>query len=175
MTDRPRPRTLPAWERRFITAGRHGDPAGAESVRIGILHAERPSAGDLALLYTHGSTAERMAVLLALPGLDLPPHEGLPLLHEALRTQHTGLLAAALGPYAAAHLEAQHWRQALLKCLFSGVPVDLVADWPRRARGDGELARMLQDYADERTAAGRPVPPDLTRVLALASRPLQRA
>jgi hypothetical protein len=42
-----------------------------------------------------------------------------------------------------------------------------VADLDRRARGDGELARMLGDYAAERTAAGRPVPEDLHRVLAL--------
>jgi hypothetical protein len=37
----------------------------------------------------------------------------------------------------------------------------------RRARDDAELARMLGDYAAERTAAGRPVPEDLDRVLTL--------
>ncbi|NEB13921.1 sugar phosphate isomerase, partial [Streptomyces coelicoflavus] len=42
-----------------------------------------------------------------------------------------------------------------------------VADLARRARGDGELARMLADYAAERTAADRTVPEDLHRVLAL--------
>ena len=46
--------------------------------------------------------------------------------------------------------------------------------WPTcaaRARADAELARMLADYADERTAAGRPVPDDLHRVLALTEPP----
>jgi hypothetical protein len=76
-------------------------------------------------------------------------------------------VAAALGPYGARHLAAHHWRHAVLKCLFTGVPVAEVADLERRARGDSELARMLGDYAAERTAASRPVPEDLSRVLAL--------
>lgn len=42
-----------------------------------------------------------------------------------------------------------------------------MTDLADRARGDGELARMLTDYAAERTAAGRTVPEDLHRVLAL--------
>ncbi|POX44884.1 EboA domain-containing protein, partial [Streptomyces sp. Ru72] len=93
--------------------------------------------------------------------------EGLPLVEDALRTNDTRLLAAAVGPYAARHLSPHLWRQAVLKCLFTGVGVDRVADLPGRARGDTELARMLGDYAAERSAAGRPVPDDLYRVLAL--------
>ncbi|WP_193475535.1 EboA domain-containing protein, partial [Streptomyces griseomycini] len=102
----------------------------------------------------------------ALPHL-VPGPEALPLVEDALRTNDTRLLAAALGPYAARHLDAHAWRHAVLKCLFTGVGLDRVADLARRARGDGELARMLTDYAAERTAAGRPVPEDLHRVLAL--------
>jgi hypothetical protein len=45
--------------------------------------------------------------------------------------------------------------------------VDVVADLAPRAHADAELARMLGDYARERTAADRPVPEDLHRVLAL--------
>ncbi|MFF4544700.1 EboA domain-containing protein [Streptomyces sp. NPDC001406] len=82
---------------------------------------------------------------------------------------HTRLLVAALGPYAARHPDAHGWRQAVLKCLFTGVPVDAVAGLDERARGDAELARMLADFAAERTAADRPVPRDLPRVLALAA------
>ena len=45
-------------------------------------------------------------------------------------------------------------------------------DLARRARGDAELARMLRDFAHERTAAGRSVPEDLHHVLALADAPV---
>lgn len=93
--------------------------------------------------------------------------DALPLIEDALRTNDTRLVAAAVGPYAARHLDPHNWRHAVLKCLFTGVPVDEVAELPRRAHADAELARMLADYADERTAAGRPVPEDLHRVLTL--------
>jgi hypothetical protein len=97
----------------------------------------------------------------------VPGPEALPLVEDALRTNDTRLVAAAVGPYAARHLDPHGWRHAVLKCLFTGVPVHEVAELPRRAHADHELARMLGDYADERTAAGRPVPEDLYRVLAL--------
>ena len=42
-----------------------------------------------------------------------------------------------------------------------------VAELARRAAGDAELSRMLRAYARERSAAGRPVPDDLHRVLDL--------
>lgn len=119
-------------------------------------------------LYEQGTAAERRAVLLTLHRLDLGP-TALPLVEDALRTNDTRLIAAAVGPYAAAHLDLHQWRHAILKCLFTGVPVDAVDGLARRARGDAELARMLGDFAAERTAAGRTVPYDLSRVLALTA------
>ncbi len=56
----------------------------------------------------------------------------------------------------------------MLKCLFTGVPLSALAGLAHRASGDEELARMLEDYAHERTAAGRSVPEDLDRALRLA-------
>lgn len=76
-------------------------------------------------------------------------------------------MAAAVGPYAAAHLDPHAWRHAVLKCLFTGVPLTAVARLDERALGDAELARMLRDFAAERTAAGREVPADLRTALAL--------
>ena len=55
------------------------------------------------------------------------------------------------------------------------MPVSAVAELAERARGDAELARMLGDYATERTAAGRPVPDDLHRLLALTTPPPHKA
>ncbi|MFJ2476551.1 EboA domain-containing protein [Streptomyces sp. NPDC087659] len=163
------PRTIPPWETRFASAGRHCGREHADSVRTHLLHAARADAATLTRLYRQGTAAERRAVLLALHHLAPDPADGVPLVEDALRTNDTRLVAAAVGPYAAHHLPPHSWRHALLKCLFTGVPVDTADGLARRARGDTELARMLTDYAAERTAAGRPVPADLHRVLALTS------
>ncbi|MER8153595.1 EboA domain-containing protein [Streptomyces sp. NPDC094472] len=177
----PRSASGPArWELDFASAGRHvrsarpapGDPTPhdlPDAARILLLHAADADAATAARLYAQGTGAERRAVLLALPHLRLDASDAVPLVEDALRTNDTRLVAAAVGPYAARHLSPHSWRQAVLKCLFTGVPLTAVAEWERRARGDTELARMLTDYARERTAAGRPVPADLDRVLALTS------
>ena len=157
---------ISVWELRLAEAGRRCGPEHADAVRILILHAARADTDALTRVYAQGTAAERRAVLHALPHLVSGP-EALPLVEDALRTNDTRLLAAAVGPYAARHLDTHHWRHAVLKCLFTGVPVAEVADLHRRAHADAELARMLGDYAAERTAAGRPVPEDLHRVLTL--------
>ncbi|AZM56732.1 sugar phosphate isomerase [Streptomyces sp. WAC 01529] len=159
---------IPTWELRIAEAGRRCGPDHADAARVLLLHAASADPPTLARVYAQGTAPERRAVLHALPHL-VPGPEALPLVEDALRTNDTRLVTAAVGPYAAAHLTPHHWRQAVLKCLFTGVPVEAVADLPRRARGDSELARMLGDYASERTAAGRAVPGDLHRVLALTA------
>ncbi|MFG3122081.1 EboA domain-containing protein [Streptomyces sp. NPDC048201] len=158
--------TTPAWELRLAEAGRRCGSAHADTARVLILDAARPTPADLARVYQRGTADERRAVLHALPGLVAGP-EALPLVEDALRTNDTRLLAAAVGPYTARHLGPHLWRHAILKCLFTGVPVARVARLAERAHGDAELARMLGDFAAERTAAGRPVPEDLHHVLAL--------
>ncbi|MFI6876755.1 EboA domain-containing protein [Streptomyces sp. NPDC050400] len=158
----------PVWQLRFAEAGRRTGQEHADAARVVLLHAARADTGTLTRLYAEGTAAERRAVLHALPHL-VPGPEGLPLVEDALRTNDTRLVAAAVGPYAAEHLPAHAWRHSVLKCLFTGVPVDAVAELWRRAHGDTELARMLGDFAQERTAAGRPVPDDLQRVLALTA------
>ncbi|KOU77952.1 sugar phosphate isomerase [Streptomyces sp. MMG1533] len=157
---------ISVWELRLAEAGRRCGSAYADAVRVLILHAARADTDALSRVYLQGTAAERRAVLYALPHL-VPGPAALPLVEDALRTNDTRLLAAAVGPYAARHLPAHPWRHAVLKCLFTGVPIDAVADLDRRADADAELARMLGDYATERTSAGRPVPEDLYRVLTL--------
>ncbi|MFE2748710.1 EboA domain-containing protein [Streptomyces scopuliridis] len=156
------------WELRFAAAGRHCGPSmdTVDAVRILLLQEAGAGLATLTRLYQRGSAAERRAVLLALPHRVTGPG-ALPLVEDALRTNDTRLVAAAVGPYAAAHLDPHAWRHAVLKCLFTGVPVDAVDSLERRAHGDTELARMLADFAAERTAAGRPVPADLHRALTL--------
>ncbi|WP_328906872.1 EboA domain-containing protein [Streptomyces sp. NBC_00234] len=159
---------VPPWELRYAAAGRHCGLDRADSVRSLLLVEARAGLPALTRLYEQGTAAERRAVLLTLHRLDIGP-TALPLVEDALRTNDTRLVAAAVGPYAAAHLDAHQWRHAILKCLFTGVPVDCVEALARRSRGDAELARMLGDFAAERTAAGRDVPADLARVLALTA------
>jgi hypothetical protein len=160
------PYAASAWELRFAAAGRHCGQDHADAVRTLLLAEARADNATLTRLYHQGTAAERRAVLLALHPLVESP-AALPLVEDALRTNDTRLVTAAVGPYAAAHLDPHSWRHAVLKCLFTGVPVDAVAGLRSRAAGDSELARMLADYAAERTAAGRDVPPDLNRVLTL--------
>ncbi|MGW4568327.1 EboA domain-containing protein [Streptomyces sp. NPDC004561] len=159
---------ISVWELRLAEAGRRCGSRQADAARVLILHAAHADTAALTRVYRQGTAAERRAVLLALPHL-VPGPEALPLVEDALRTNDTRLIAAAVGPYAARHLDAHGWRHAVLKCLFTGVPVDAVAGLTERAQADAELARMLGDFAAERTAAGRPVPSGLYRVLALVT------
>ncbi|MYS35713.1 hypothetical protein K388_05117 [Streptomyces sp. KhCrAH-43] len=159
---------VPPWELRYATAGRHCGLEHADSVRALLLVQARAGLPALTRLYEQGTAAERRAVLLALPALD-PGPAALPLVEDALRTNDTTLVTAAVGPYAGAHLDPHGWRHAVLKCLFTGVPVEAVDGLARRSRGDAELARMLGDFASERIAAGRPVPAGLHHVLALTA------
>ncbi|ROO61675.1 hypothetical protein EDC02_3625 [Micromonospora sp. Llam0] len=112
--------------------------------------------------YHHGDAAERRAVLKALPLLPVGDR-AVPLLDDAIRTNDTRLLAAALGRYAR-HLDQPAWRQAVLKCVFTGVPLAAVHDLD--ARADGELLIMLAGLDEERTAADRTLPADALALLA---------
>lgn len=144
-----------------------------EAARAGLLttYAGEQRADDVGTalkdLYRYGDTAEKVAVLRSLAVRPLAGHLGdraVPLLQDAIRTNDQRLLAAALGPYATEHLDDDAFRQAVLKCVFTGVPLVLVHGLP--ARADAELARMMTDFAAERTAAGRDVPPDIRPYLA---------
>jgi len=117
--------------------------------------------GLLDSLYVHGDGAERRGVLRA---LDVLPARavgdvGPALVRDALRTNDVRLVAAAAGGrYAADRLTDAELAQALLKCMFVGVPLGPVAAVPDRVSADA--ARMAADLVRERIAAGRDVPVD---------------
>ncbi|MEV4516884.1 EboA domain-containing protein [Dactylosporangium sp. NPDC049525] len=116
---------------------------------------------ELEPLYRYGDGAEKRAVLRALPLL--PAQDATAgILLDALRTNDTRLVTAALGP-AAAVLPAAAWRQGVLKAVFMGLPLTVVADLDTRA--DAELATMLAGLVEERQAAGRAVAEDATALL----------
>ncbi|MGW0578353.1 EboA domain-containing protein [Streptomyces sp. NPDC002920] len=105
----------------------------------------RALADQVTALYHHGGPAEQRAVLKALPYLGERGAEGeavegdgrgereaftapaLDLVREALRGDDTSVVQAALGPFAAAHLPDDEYRQAVLMCVRSGIPLARVA------------------------------------------------
>lgn len=169
-----------ALDRRFPAAGRDygrgplpgwADWAVEDAVRTVLLLAlTRYGTTGAALAreagerYVRGDAAERRGVLRALPFLPLGAR-AVHLTDDAVRTNDNRLIAAALGPYARAHLDQYRWRQAVLKCLFTGIPLAKVAGLHERR--DAELARMAHGFAAERRAADRTVPADLWAVATL--------
>ena len=137
-----------------------GEWTGGQIGRVLLLIA-LGDAARTAQLYRQGDATEKLAVLSALPLLDLGD-AGVPLLLDALRTNDTRLVAAAMGPYAV-HLDAAAWRQGVIKCVFMGIPLVVVDRLEDRA--DAELAAMLSALAQERAAAGRRMPQDALSLL----------
>lgn len=161
-------RHFAAAARKAAAEGRDGD-----ADRLALLLALPPhEVADHAMrLYRQGDTSERLAVLRALPVLDDSGRPDpvrtrcLPIVRDALRTNDTRLVAAALGIYSARHLDDASWRHGVLKALFVGIPVADVAGLAERA--DAELRRMVLDYSAERVAAGRDISADVDTVLSL--------
>ena len=151
-------------------------PGAAEDARadlVCVLVEEHGAAGAelLTRLYRQGDDGEKRGVL---HGLDRAVERGVGLgddvvtagrevLADALRTNDTRLVSAAMGRFGAAHLDQHAWRHGVLKLVFMGVPLEVVHDLGSRA--DDELAEMAERFAAERRAAGREVPPDLTLIL----------
>jgi hypothetical protein len=141
-----------------------GDPVTAWSVddaaRTLLLVALGSDAeAELEPLYRHGDARERRGVLRALAYLDVDPGVSLRLLDDGMRTNDVSLIAAAMGPYAAERFDDDAYAQGVLKCVFVGVPLALVAG--TRERTTPALSAMLGRYVHERIAAGRTVPADV--------------
>lgn len=113
---------------------------------------------ELGDLYRYGDAAERRGVLRALPYLPVGGG-GVPLVEDALRTNDTRLIVAALGPYAFARFDDASLSQGILKCVFMGVPISPLEGLEERA--NPELSRMLADHVHERVAAGRETPAEV--------------
>jgi hypothetical protein len=117
---------------------------------------------ELRDLYRFGDAGERRGLLRALPYLRVGDR-ALDILDDAIRTNDTRLVAAALGPYATEHLDDAAYDQAVLKCVFIGVPIAPLDGLP--ARATAETARMLAAFVHERVAAGRDIPAEVWDVI----------
>lgn len=116
------------------------------------------AAEEVADLYRHGDAAEKRGVLRALSYLEVG-EAGMPVVEDALRANDTRLIAAAMGPYAVERLSDEALAQAVLKCVFVGVPIAPIEGLEGRATP--EMSRMLAGYAHERIAAGRDITPEV--------------
>lgn len=117
---------------------------------------------ELGELYRFGDAAERRGLLRALPYLPVGDRAEW-LVDDAVRTNDTRLVAAALGPYATEVLDDAAYDQAVLKCVFIGVPITPLDGLLTRATP--ETARMLAAFVHERVAAGRDIPAEVWTVI----------
>lgn len=77
---------------------------------------------------------------------------------EAVRSSAQAVFQAiaAHNPYPFDHFDDAAWNQMVVKCVFSGLPIDTVVGLHERRNPD--LVRMLRDLVSERHAAGRVLP-----------------
>jgi hypothetical protein len=110
--------------------------------------------------YRQGDGAERQAVLRALPLLPAP-ERFVEIAVDACRSHIQPLFDAIAceNPYPALHFPELNFNQMVLKALFTGVALARILGLEGRVTP--ELSRMAADYASERRAAGRSVPPDI--------------
>jgi hypothetical protein len=71
---------------------------------------------------------------------------------------------ACHNPYPADHFDEAVYNQMVVKCVFSGVPIETIVGLDER-RND-ELVRMMRDLVSERRAAGRLLPDAVHRFIA---------
>lgn len=116
-------------------------------------------------VYSTADVGESVALYQSLP---LVPHPDrfTGRAAEGIRSNMTSVFnAVALdNPYPAEYLDEGAWNQMVLKALFIGAPIHGIIGIDERANAD--LARMLVDYARERRAAARSVPPEVWRPVA---------
>ncbi|WP_266367617.1 EboA domain-containing protein [Tellurirhabdus rosea] len=103
---------------------------------------------------------ELVAIYSALPVLPFP---------DAWRFQATEAVRSNIGPvqdaimlrnpYASEQLDQNAWNQLIMKAFFNDKDISQIIG--HRERRNADLAAIATDFARERRAAGRPVPPKL--------------
>ncbi len=142
----------------------------ADAARAAILLAAAEGSGADAFVsiatacFENGDASEQQSWLRA---LGLMPHAErfTAIAVDSCRShiQPTFEAIACENPFPAAHFPQNQFNQMVLKALFTGVRIERIAGLAGRL--NPELSRMARDYAAERRAAGRTVPPDLPLAL----------
>ncbi len=109
--------------------------------------------------YDSSDTEVRQACLTAINFIHGSQEDALVLIYDAGRTYLSALMSSAWcnHPFSANALSEQEYHKAVLKALFCDIPVSGFSNLNERATP--ALAQSLCEYADEREAAGRIVPP----------------
>lgn len=116
-------------------------------------------------LFLAADMNEQVALYSALPLLPWPAAWKLRTA-EGIRS-NIGLVLEAImlnNAYPSQQLDEPAWNQLVMKAFFTDKPVHLIIGLDQRA--NSHLAAILRDYAHERWAAGRRVPPMLWRLVA---------
>ncbi|HEY0714682.1 MAG TPA: EboA domain-containing protein [Polyangia bacterium] len=114
-------------------------------------------------LFRKGEMREQQAVLRVLPHLP-NPDQYTDIAADAVRSNVVSVIEAIAceNPYPADHLNDLAFNQLVMKALFNQVSLGRVLGLERR--NNAELRRMVEAYASERRAAGRPVPADVALI-----------
>jgi hypothetical protein len=85
---------------------------------------------------------------------------------EAVRSSAQPVFQAIVchNPYPADRFDDAAWNQAVVKCVFSGLPIETIVGL--NARRNDDLIQMLRDLVSERHAAGRALPETVHRFIA---------
>jgi hypothetical protein len=144
----------------FAAAGRQLGTEGDRDIagRVALLVSAKADAATVRDLFRRGTDRERIAVLRALPRLDDVSYVELAI--DACRTNIQTVFEAIAcdNAFPAKYFPDEAFNQMVLKALFIGAPVGNITGLEQRTTG--ELERMVEAYASERRAAGRPVPED---------------
>ena len=115
-------------------------------------------------LFETAEINEAVALYTALPYLQYP-EKWLYRATEAVRS-NMGPVFDALAfqnPYPAKYFSESAWNQLVLKCIFNDKPIHLIMGLEERANQN--LANILSDFAHERWAAHRTIPPQVWRLV----------
>jgi hypothetical protein len=120
---------------------------------------------QIELLFDAAEMNELAALYSALPLLAFPDEWTLRTA-EGIRSNIGTVLEAIMlnNPYPAKYLNEAAWNQLVLKAIFTEKAIGQVIGLDQRA--NAPLASVLSDFAHERWAAGRTVPPMLWRLVA---------
>jgi hypothetical protein len=85
---------------------------------------------------------------------------------EGVRSSTTAVFQAIAcsNPYPHDYFDDSAWNHMVVKCVFSGLPIDAITGL--RDRRNPELVAMLADLVSERQAAGRAIPDEVHRYIA---------